>query len=385
MKFLHGQLRLSATDVSNHLACRHVTQLDLQVAGGLRSAPDWAAPDLKVIQELGERHETAYLRHLEEQRKLTVVRLPKESNEDQLVEDTLRLMTEGADVIAQGALRDGQWFGRPDVLIKVATPSKSWRWSYQVQDTKLSRETKATTILQISVYSELLGLAQGTAPETMWVITPAAGYAGEPYRVAEYAAYFRYLKREMLKATENGATTYPEPVEHCNVCRWFKECDTRRHADDHLSLVAGIRTQQRQQLEEWRVPTMAALAVMPVPLERKPRYGSRDGYERMREQARVQVEGRAEHKPVHEPILPVVEGMGLGRLPEPDHLDMFVDLEGDPFAGTQGQQYLFGFVARGADGELTYQKRWTLTPGEEKAGFEWLMDEIVRRWSAEPG
>jgi predicted RecB family nuclease len=406
MKILNGQLRLAATDVSNHLACRHLTQLDLQVARGERSAPQWAAPDLKVIQELGRRHEAAYLKQLEEEKKLKVVRLLEHGADAELLAETLRLMAEGVDVIAQGALRDGEWFGRPDVLLKVPTPSRNWKWSYEVQDTKLARETKATTILQLSVYSELLEQAQGKAPECMWVITPAAGFAGERYRVAEYAAYFRYVKRELLKSggansdasgekrpdgqlgfrfESAGVETYPEPVEHCTVCRWFKECDTRRRQDDHLSLVAGIRTQQREQLEEWNVATLAELAKMPVPLKQRPRYGSRDGYERVREQARVQVQGRAENKPVHEPILPVAQGTGFCRLPEPNRLDMFVDLEGDPFAGTQGQQYLFGLSARGADGELAYEKRWSLTAAEEKIGFEWLMDEIVRRWAEEPG
>ena len=458
MKSLNGQIRLAATDVSNHLACRHLTQLELRVARGERQAPDWAAPDLRVIQELGERHEAAYLKYLEEEKKLRVARLPKEGSEAKFVTETLRLMEEGVEVIAQGALRDGEWFGRPDVLLRVAKASKNWKWSYEVQDTKLARETKATTILQLLVYSELLAAAQGAAPEFMWVINPAAGYAGEKYRVAEYSAYFRHVKRTLLEATEDrgeygqqlegsdekialgsgheeaeskrdsstaqadafaGANakekasdrsarnddagnamstedhpqmaatenteTYPEPVEHCNVCRWFAECDERRHADDHLSLVAGIRTQQRGQLEEWGISTMAELAKMPIPLKKRPRIGAREGYERAREQARVQVEGREEKRPIHEPILPVAEGMGFCRLPEPNRLDLFVDLEGDPFAGTQGQQYLFGLVARETISEqLFYEKRWSLTAEEEKAGFEWLMDEIVRRWAEEP-
>ena len=406
MQIVNAQLRLAATDVSNHLACRHLTQLDLQVARGERSAPAWAAPDLKVMQELGKRHEAAYLRHLEEETKRKVVKLPEHGNEGELVAETLRLMEEGAEVIAQGALRDGQWFGRPDVLLRVDRLGEKWKWSYEVQDTKLARETKATTILQLAVYSELLERAQGFAPESMWVITPNSRFAGERYRVAEYAAYFRYVKRELIKATNgraplagqgtlfgnddgknlmNALETYPEPVEHCNVCRWFKECETRRRADDHLSLVAGIRTQQREQLKEWSVGTVTELAKMPVPLKKKPRYGSREGYERVREQARVQVEGRDRHVPVHEAILPIAEGMGFCRLPDPNRLDMFVDLEGDPFVGTQGQQYLFGFVARGASGEFVYEKHWALTAEEEKRGFQCLMDEIVRRWAEEPG
>src|SRR5882724_11695803 len=203
MKLLNRTIRLAATDVSNHLACRHLTQLELEVVRGERSAPEWAAPDLKVIQELGERHEAAYLKYLAEEKKLRVERLPKKENDEEIVAETLRLMAEGVEVIAQGALGDGEWFGRPDILLKVATPSKNWKWSYAVQDTKLAKETKATTILQLSVYSELLAIAQGCEPEWMWVVTPAAGYAGECYRVADYSAYYRYVKRQLLKAAKN--------------------------------------------------------------------------------------------------------------------------------------------------------------------------------------
>src|SRR5215469_8377069 len=245
MKILNGQLRLAATDVSNHLACRHLTQLELAVARGMVPAPQWAAPDLKVIQELGKRHEAAYLDHLEQAKGLKVVRLAEHGGEDALVRETLRSMAEGAEAIAQGALADGRWFGRPDVLLRVDRPSQNWRWSYEVQDTKLARETKAGTILQLLVYAELLGAAQGGnpqyAPELMWVVTPAGGFSGDPYRVAEYGAYFRYVKRELLEATAgtvpraaqghlfepaNGglSATYPEPVEHCSVCPWFRQC-----------------------------------------------------------------------------------------------------------------------------------------------------------------
>src|SRR5215831_1077768 len=410
MKILNGQLRLAATDVSNHLACRHLTQQELAVARGILPAPEWAAPDLKVLQELGKRHEAAYLDHLEQAKGLKVVRLPEHGGEDALVRETRRSMAEGAEAIAQGALGDGRWFGRPDVLLRVDRPSQNWRWSYEVQDTKLARETKAGTILQLSVYSELLGLAQGGNPESMWVVTPNAGFTSERYRVAEYAAYFRYVKREMLEASNgpepspaqghlfereaisqsSGLATYPEPVEHWNVCRWFKECDARRRADDHLSLVAGMRTEQRQQLQDWNVTTLAQLAELPLPLQQKPRYGSREGYERVREQARVQLEGRRAKKPVHEAILPVAEGMGFCRLPEPNRLDLFVDLEGDPFAGTRGQQYLFGFVTRDASGRPAYEKRWALTAEEaamhvyhygayEPGAFKRLMGQYATR------
>jgi predicted RecB family nuclease len=386
MKLASELIRLSATDLSNHLACRHLTALDLQVARGEKRAPEWAALDLVVIRERGERHETAYLAYLAEQKKLRVVNLAEIKDEKELLAETRRLMEEGVEVIAQGALAEGRWFGRPDVLRRVAKRGPKWDWSYEVADTKLARETKAGTILQISMYSELLEKIQGCAPEWMWVIPPGEDFAGEAYRVAEYAAYFRYVKDRLARAVRNdgGSGTYPEPVAHCDVCRWFRECDARRRGDDHLSLVAGIRRQQRNQLEEWDTETMAKLAVLPMPLRQRPKHGSREAIERVREQARVQVTARSEKRLVHEPLLPVAEGMGLCRLPEPSADDVFVDLEGDPFVGESGLQYLFGLAFQNAQGALRYEKRWALNREEEKRGFEWLVDEIMRRREANP-
>src|SRR5713101_3391594 len=387
MRILGQQIRLSASDLSNHLACRHLTTLELQVARGERTAPDWADPDLAIILERGDRHEKDYLAHLAAQG-LTVENLGHidHKEEERLLAETLALMERGAEVIAQGALSDGEWFGRPDVLRRVEKPSKPWAWSYEVVDTKLARETKATTILQLSLYSDLLKLIQGTMPEFLWVVPPGEGYAGEKYPVLEYAAYYRHVRKRLLKAVgENGSKeTYPEPVEHCNVCRWFRECDRRRRADDHLSLVAGIRRQQRDQFEEWNAETMAKMAALPIPLRERPKHGSKAGYEKVQKQARVQVEGRTEKKLKHEPILPVAEGMGFCRLPEPSVGDMFVDLEGDPFVGENGLQYLFGFAVLDVPGELKYEKRWAFNREEEKKGIEWLVDEIMRRREANP-
>jgi len=161
MKSVGKQIRLSATDLSNHLACRHLTNLDLQVARGERTAPDFAAPDLRVIQELGLRHEKRYLAHLSA-KGLTVENLGHipHKEEERLLEETLALMERGAQVIAQGALGVKKWFGRPDVLRRVERPSKRWPWSYEVGDTKVAQETKAATILQLSLYAELLAKIQ---------------------------------------------------------------------------------------------------------------------------------------------------------------------------------------------------------------------------------
>jgi len=387
MKQLSRVIRLAATDLGNHLACRHLTALDLQVAQGKRTEPEWAAGDLATIRELGERFEKDYLAHLSTQGLMvkSLSHIPLEQ-EERLLSETMALMESGIQVIAQGALSDEAWFGRPDVLRRVETKSSRWAWSYEVADTKLAKETRATTILQVSLYSDLLQTIQGTQPESFCVVTPNKGFSEEKYRVADYAAYYRYVRERLRKVVgeELAKETYPEPVEHCHVCRWFLECDSRRRADDHLSLVAGIRRQQRDQFEDWDAETMAKLSLLPIPLKERPKHGSKDAHERVCKQARVQVEGRTEQRLVHELILPPVAGMGFCRLPEPSSCDLFVDFEGDPFVENQGLEYLFGFAARNANDEFTYEKRWALSSDQEKKGFEWLVDEIMRRRESDP-
>src|SRR5580704_8278546 len=385
MRITSEQIRLSATDLSNHLACRHLTALDLSVARGKRSAPEWNSLDLVVIQQLGLRHEAAYLRFLQD-KGLSFADLREIKDETQALAETLAAMERGVEVIAQGSLAVGHWFGRPDVLARAAKPSRLGDWSYEVFDCKLARETKAATILQLALYSDLLGEIQGQAPGFMYVVPTGKNFEAERYRVAEYSAYYRYVKARLENASDSAENleSYPEPCTHCDVCRWFRECDAQRRGDDHLSLVAGIRRQQRNQLEEWNIETMGKLAVLPIPLKERPKHGSREGIGRVREQARVQVTGRSEKKLVHEALLPVADGIGFCRLPEPSVDDVFVDLEGDPFVGESGLQYLFGFAFKNVDGELSYEKRWALNREEEKRSFQWLVDEIMRRRDVNP-
>src|SRR5580692_5505967 len=157
------QIRLSATDLSNHLACRHLTVLDLEVARGSRPAPGFSSPDLRVIQELGLRHEAAYLASLT-RRGFSVADLRGLRNDETAAAETRTRMEAGVDVIAQGTLAVGRWFGRPDILRKVPKPSTFGDWSYEVYDCKLARETKATAVLQLALYSDLLAAVQSQAP-----------------------------------------------------------------------------------------------------------------------------------------------------------------------------------------------------------------------------
>jgi len=384
MKTSTASIRLSASDLSNHLACRHLTILDLDVAIGGRSVPAWNSPDAQILRERGIAHEDAYVEHLRSSG-LAIVSFRGLVNDDQAVTETLQAMQSGIDIIVQAAFCDGDWFGWADVLRKVDRASLLGAWSYEPYDCKLAHETKATTILQLSLYSHLVGAVQGLLPDVMYVVPPGETYRPEPYRVLDYAAYYRYVKSRLhavVNANGNATETYPEPTPHCEICRWQQECDHERRQDDHLSLVAGISKLQRKQLGIWQTATVAALAGFPIPIPHRPDHGSREGYVRVREQARVQVAGRESGGPVHE-VLPITDEHGLSLLPEPTPGDVFFDLEGDPFVGLNGREYLFGVALSDAD-QPKYECRWALGVAEEKEAFTWFVDLVMARWAQCP-
>jgi predicted RecB family nuclease len=265
-------------------------------------------------------------------------------------------------------------------------PSGFGSWSYEPIDTKLARETKAGTILQLCLYSDLLAEAQRLAPEHMYVVAPWSDFVPQQYRFADYAAYFRKVKHSLLKAMLESPIqeTYPDPIEHCEVCRWREACEKRRRDDDHLCLVAGISKLQIKELKARGIATVRDLAGMPLPLSWKPDRGSADSYTRIREQARIVVEARVEGVGKFE-LLPVEAGFGFTRLPEPSEGDVFFDLEGDPFVGEHGIEYLFGYLFKEERGGLVYEGDWALSRADEKHGFERFVDFVMARWAQFPG
>ena len=181
-------------------------------------------------------------------------------------------------------------------------------------------------------------------------------------------------------ADRNAFSSYPEPREHCEICQWRLTCDDRRRLDDHLSLVAGITKVQIAELNRHEAHTVADFARLPLPLKWKPKRGSLQSYERAREQARVQVEGRSAGRALYEALRPAPD-IGLARLPAPSPGDIFFDLEADPFVGEDGLEYLFGYLAANEQGERQYIGEWAFTREEEKRAFERFVDFVMARWA----
>lgn len=383
---LRGEdLILSATDLSAFAACPHLTTLGHRAALGGPKPPKFDDPSAEVLRRRGLEHEARILEEFRGQG-LAVEEIPEEEgrsgNAAARAEATLGAMRRGADVIYQGCLSDGRWMGLPDFLRRVERPSGLGGWSYEVVDAKLAREAKAGAVLQITLYSSLLSAAQGTDPEHMHLALGRGG-GTERFRYHDFAAYARSVQGRLLAAlvAGPGAATYPEPVEHCDVCAWRPVCQERWRSDDHLSLVAGIGRKQWRELEERGVPTLAALARLPLPLQPELEGVSDASLERVREQARIQLEGREVGEHRYELFTGVGEGFGLARLPEPGPGDLFFDIESDPHALEDGLEYLFGYCGP----DLAFTARWALNRAEERSVFEEFVDMVTARLERWPG
>ena len=380
MQIQDSELLLSATDLANHLACKHLTELNRLAAEGVLEKPFRTDPILETLIVRGNQHEQAYVDSLKADGTNVVEIDTRDVAEAK--QSTVEAIKAGADVIVQAGLSDEQWVGWPDLLVKVDRPSAIAPWSYEVGDTKLTTNTRAGTILQLCLYSDLLSQIQGIKPDKFCVIKPGEPFLVDEFKFNDFRAYYRFVKKSLEdKVSEaSGITTYPSPVTHCDICRWWTRCNKTRRDDDHLTFVAGIQKTHIAELERQGVEKFTQFAEGAEPLAEYPKKGSPTTYKRIHEQAKIQLKGIRSGDPETK-FLPTEPGKGFNRLPEPSEGDIFFDIEGDPHAMRGGLEYLFGYVL--ADG--SYHAAWSLNRVEEKKMFEDFIDFIMQTWEQHPG
>jgi predicted RecB family nuclease len=475
VQLIGGSLVCSATDLVGYLACEHLTNLERAALAGLVTRPMRADPELDRIAKRGLEHEHRFLEGLRREGRSIAVIEQDESIEDRgaryrsAAAQTLAAMQAGVDVIYQATLfeapptgegadsgaragaRDAPpavgWLGLADFVCRVETPSALGPWSYEAWDTKLARHTKASAILQLCLYTDLLERLQGVRPAEMHVALGGSAHAVEHLRTADYLAYCRLVRARFeafvaagtfvaaeafvgaevsvaaeafvaadtfvaaeafvgaeafvaMEGTAGGTgtgsayppATRPDPVEHCEVCRWQVECATWRRRHDDLSLVANISARQRRALREHEPPvaTRRALAATTLPLDPPlPRTAGvrEEGLRTVHEQARLQVEGEEAGRTLYELLPPsrlrdgtLEPDRGLLSLPPASPGDLFFDIEGDPFALEDGVDYLFGVIEPGREATIEPGQEATTAPGLRATGRPGLpVTDLPRR------
>ena len=419
MQLIGGAPVFAATDLVGFLACEHLVGMELAAMAGLVDRPIRLDPEIDLIAKRGVEHEARYLADLERDGRI-VTRVDAGDHDAPAATrlgllraaaaETEEAIRRGDDVIYQATFFDGRWLGLADFVVRVERPSTLGPWSYEIVDTKLARHVKASALLQICSYVEGLTAIQGTQPELMHVALGGSGRQVEAHRVADYMAYYRMVKAafEARVAADGGAAgatyppagTYPEPVEHCDVCRWQLVCAARRRSYDDLSLVAGAQSRLRRALKGAGVGTRRGLAVLELPLAEPLDGVGPAALETAHAQAAIQVRGADAGHMEYELLAParrrdgtLEPNRGLTVLPEPRPGDLFFDMEGDPFALDDGVDYLFGILEPGgvdAAGEPLFHAIWAVdengqvTPEAERRAFELTIDLFMDRLAADP-
>lgn len=410
MRSVGGKLTYTASDLVGYLACQHLTDLERAAGFGSVARPVLDDPILDRLEKRGVQHEERFLSALSTPG-VTVVSIDLDENlpyfdrHAEARDDTYSAMAAGADVIYQAVLFDSERLGYADFLRRVEQPSDFGGWGYEVWDTKLARHAKAPAVLQLCMYSDMVAELQGRPPEEMHLALGGVEQQKVSFRFADYSAYYRLVVRnyeEFLNSGDGSAVeTDPEPVDHCRMCRWHNVCRERWRADDDLSLVANLTSRQRRALHAAGVTTRTGLGEPEEPLPEPLDGIGRDALANIQAQAAIQLEGERGKEIISRRVDPpreqgggIVRNQGLLMLPEPSQGDLFLDIEGDPFYGTElvdGIDYLFGVTEPAAShkSEPAYRAFWsieqdTVTTAGEKRAFEELIDFCISRLEADP-
>ena len=309
---------------------------------------------------------------------------------------TLEAMAARADVIYQAPVADATFLGVPDFLVRRDDGS------YAIWDAKLSRRAAPNHVMQLCCYAELLG-ASGRRIDAAGLVLGG----GDPLRPSDiplnqYGASWRRLRHRFLDfaAAADAAADDPfdaaaAPAPRGDVARdahgrWGGlAARLLADKDDLHAGVAGISRKQTVALRKAGLDTCSRLADLEPRRARVP--GVRpDALKRLVAQARLAKAGGVAWAalPLPSDLADLVEPARAKTKPCPvpaaHALDCYFDLEGDPFLGDRGREYLWG-VSEQAAGGLAYSGAWAHDEGAELDACRAFVAGVERRLEQSDG
>ena len=393
MEQLGDKLVVSASDLVGFAACPHLTWLDRKVAAGELAKPQRVDAMLKLLRDRGIKHENDHLAALRaegieivslDEPDSGLPKLPAErlANLTKRAADTVTALARRAKVIYQATFFDNTtyvcWRGHADFVRAVSYEDVQ---NFEAEDTKLAGHVSVNAVIQLCNYVDHIERITGQRPLVIRVIL-GRGAAPQDFEVKRLFAYYGALKKRFLVALDLKIEPYPLPVAHCAVCRWSEHCEKRWKDDDHLSRVAFMTSSQVKRLEKAGIGTMNALAGLEA--SKRIQNFAPEVLKRLVEQARLQESSEGKRVPDYQTVLPAKEGLGLVSLPEPDDGDVFYDIEGHPYFGEHGLEYLHG-IATVEGNSFQFRGEWAHSSAQEHRAFEDFVDFLMKRWAEYPG
>ena len=379
MKIKKGKFFISPSDLNNFVACKYTALNEIKYHNKeIRKSPDRAND--KLWKEMGVEHEKRHYKILKEKYKKSIT-IKSDLNEKDRFDETVRAIQKGYDLIYHAYLIDDNLRGEADFLIKCDTKSDLGDYSYEVYDTKITRNLKPRHITQITAYSDMLGKIQKVLPEKMYLIDGSDEY--HSFKTIEYIDLFNHSKKEFIKFLSNISKEkiYPEKCSYCNLCDWKDECDKTWENDNYINLVAGSNKSQIEKLKKNKIRTVEQLSKTKLTaIDLKI---NAESFKKIQLQAQLQEEKRntGEDKIV---ILDSDFGKGFYKLPKPDDGDVFFDIEGYPRMD-RPFEYLHGLYYKDK-GKLKFKDLWAKNYNKEseKNIFIELINFLEKRFVEYP-
>ena len=351
MKIIKNKFLISPGDLNNFVACKFTIKNEIKFHNKEISKSEEKVND-KLWKKMGIEHEKKYFQILKDKYKKSIS-IKSDLDEKNRFDETLRAMEKGYELIYHAYLIDGELRGEADFLIKCSTPSKFGDYSYEVYDTKITRNLRPRHLTQITAYSDMVGKIQKILPDKMYLIDGSD--EAHSFKTIEYIDLFNHGKKEFLKflSNVNKEKIYPEKCSYCNLCDWRDVCDKIWEDDNYVNLVAGSNKSQIEKLKKNKVKTVEQLAKTKL-LATDLKINT-ESFDKIKSQAQLQEEKRktGEDKII---FLDPDFGKGFYKLPKPDDGDVFFDIEGFPRMD-RPFEYLHGLYYK-EKGKLKFKGLW---------------------------
>jgi predicted RecB family nuclease len=351
MKIIKDKFFISPSDLNNFVACKYTIKNEIKFLNKEITKNTDRVND-KLWKEMGIEHEKKHHKILKSKYKKSI-EIKSAKDEQTRFNETVTAMQKGYDLIYHAYLIDENFRGEADFLIKTNIPSDLGDYSYEVYDTKITRNIRPRHITQITAYSDMLGKVQKLLPEKMYLIDGSD--EKHSFKTIEYIDLFNHGKKELIKLLPKifKEKIYPEKCSYCNLCDWKDVCDQIWENDNYINLVAGSNKSQIEKLKKNKVRTVEQLSnTKLVATDLKI---NAESFKKIRSQAKLQEEKRktGEDKII---ILDPDYGKGFYKLPKPDEGDVFFDIEGFPRMD-RPFEYLHGLYYK-EKGKLKFRDLW---------------------------
>ena len=338
MKVRKDQIFTSPSDLNNFVSCKYHAFNDLnEHKNGLKKKDP--PEDMKLWIRYGDEHEKKHLKVLQKKYSNNITIDPTKSD-DERYKNTIDAIKAGYDFIYKAYFIDNKFRGEADFIIKNNQKSELGDYSYEVYDTKITKNLKPKHVLQITAYSYLISKLTGVLPKFMHLIDGAS--ENHTYKVREFIDYFNFTKSKFKNfiSDTDEKKVYPESCNHCNFCIWQQECLKIWEGDNYINQVARINKSQIIKLKKEGIDTVEKLAKTNTK-KIKSKINELT-LARLHQQANLQEEKRLTGKSKYI-VLDQIEGQGFYKMPEPNYGDLFFDIEGFPESNKRNLEYLHGF------------------------------------------